>query len=293
MPAAIREPGPWTHRNISAGGASFHVALAGEGEHTYVLLHDFPQFWWAWRHQIPALAEAGHSVIAMDLRGFGGSDLQPGQVDLPRLATDVTSVVRTLGADTYTIVGAGMGGAVAWLLTHQQRWGLTDLVTLSAPHPLTRWRPEGHVNSGARTAARHLRSWRRRQRLQSGQSVADTLGNWSGPEHHEQQLALMETYAPPMRRHFAAEAALNTWHATISAAHTAAADFETPISVPVVSIHGAADPLIPVSAYAEDASHTRGGVTHKQIVNAGRYLAEESPNQVTRALLQANPSSRG
>jgi pimeloyl-ACP methyl ester carboxylesterase len=42
-----------------------------------LLLHGFPQFWWAWRHQMPVLAAAGHRVVAMDLRGYGGSDKTP------------------------------------------------------------------------------------------------------------------------------------------------------------------------------------------------------------------------
>ena len=54
--------GPWRHRDIAANGIRFHVAL---GEHfsprrpLVVLLHGFGEFWWAWRHQVPALDAAG------------------------------------------------------------------------------------------------------------------------------------------------------------------------------------------------------------------------------------------
>ena len=58
---------------MSANGANFHVAIAGQGP-LVVLLHGFPTYWWTWRHHIPLLAEAGYRVAAMDLRGFGGSD---------------------------------------------------------------------------------------------------------------------------------------------------------------------------------------------------------------------------
>ena len=60
--------GPWEHRDIAANGIRFHVAV---GEHfsprrvLVVLLHGFGEFWWAWRHQIPALDEAGFSAAAM------------------------------------------------------------------------------------------------------------------------------------------------------------------------------------------------------------------------------------
>jgi len=68
--------GPWEHKFVSANGARFHVAELGEGP-LVVLLHGFPQFWWAWRDQLTALAEAGYRAAAIDLRGFGASDKPP------------------------------------------------------------------------------------------------------------------------------------------------------------------------------------------------------------------------
>ena len=57
--SAIELEGPWTHRHVSAGGAAFHVADMGEGmDHALVLLHGFPEHWWAWRDVLPALAES-------------------------------------------------------------------------------------------------------------------------------------------------------------------------------------------------------------------------------------------
>ena len=84
-----RLDGPWTHREVAANGARFHIAEAGDGP-LVLLLHGFPQFWWTWRHQLTALADAGFRAVAMDLRGVGGSDrtparLRPGQ---PRAGRD-------------------------------------------------------------------------------------------------------------------------------------------------------------------------------------------------------------
>jgi alpha-beta hydrolase superfamily lysophospholipase len=82
--------GPWYHREIAANGIRFHVAV---GEHfsparDLVLLHGFGEFWWAWRHQIPALDAAGLSVAAMDLRGYGPATR-------PRAATTRTPPLTT------------------------------------------------------------------------------------------------------------------------------------------------------------------------------------------------------
>ena len=74
--AFVNIDGPWEHRYVSANGARFHVAEIGDGP-LVVMLHGFPQFWYAWRHQMVALAHAGYRVAAMDLRGFGGSDKPP------------------------------------------------------------------------------------------------------------------------------------------------------------------------------------------------------------------------
>ncbi|GAA5003837.1 hypothetical protein GCM10025734_41530 [Kitasatospora paranensis] len=58
---------------MAANGARFHVAEAGEGP-LVLLVHGWPEYWWAWRHQLTALAEAGFRAVALDLRGVGGSD---------------------------------------------------------------------------------------------------------------------------------------------------------------------------------------------------------------------------
>ena len=141
MPVDVNRPGPWTHRNLTARGTRFHVALAGPeapagaGPLT-LLVHGFPECWWTWRHVIPALAQAGHRVAALDLRGFGGSDRPPSGYDLVTLAQDLAAVVRSLGHERAVIVGAGLGGQVAWALPSLAPDLTTAIVPVGAPHPL-------------------------------------------------------------------------------------------------------------------------------------------------------------
>lgn len=283
---AIRQPGPWVHRNLSAGGVSFHAALSGSGDHTVLFLHDFPLYWWSWRQQMPALSEAGYQCVAMDLRGFGGSDLQPGEVDIQRLATDVTSVLRAAGCETYTVVGAGMGGAVAWLLAHQLPFGLRSIVTVSAPHPLTRRRGRSPEHSRAKKAERMLRfSWTRRKGLQDGRLIKAMLEDWSAPANFERIREVAPTYAEPLQRRLAAEAAWETYRAT---QHIPLGDrrlFEDRITVPVWSIRGGADPHISPESYAEDVRYVKAGITHHEIPLAGHYLSEEAPSALNTLIL--------
>jgi pimeloyl-ACP methyl ester carboxylesterase len=87
-PSSVRIPGPWTHREVSANGIRLHVAELGTGP-LVLLLHGFPEFWWSWRHQLPALAAAGLRAVAVDLRGYGDSDKPPRGYDLWTLSGDV------------------------------------------------------------------------------------------------------------------------------------------------------------------------------------------------------------
>jgi pimeloyl-ACP methyl ester carboxylesterase len=101
--------GEWTHRFVSANGSRFHIVEAGTGP-LVLLLHGFPEFWAAWRHQIAALADAGFRAVAVDLRGYGASDKPPRGYDGYTMSADVVGLIRALGERTATIVGTGYGG---------------------------------------------------------------------------------------------------------------------------------------------------------------------------------------
>src|SRR5919108_367212 len=79
--AVVQIGGPWAHRSVSANGTRFHAAEAGDGP-LVLLLHGFPEFWWTWRHQLAVLPGAGYRAVAVDLRGYGGSDKPPRGYDL-------------------------------------------------------------------------------------------------------------------------------------------------------------------------------------------------------------------
>jgi pimeloyl-ACP methyl ester carboxylesterase len=128
-------PAALHHRQVAANGARFHVVECGTGP-LVVLLHGFPECWWAWRYQLPALAEAGFRAVAMDLRGYGDSDKPPRGYDPLTLAADVAGVIRTLGCRDAVMVGQGWGGYVAWAVTAQRPDCVRALCAVAAPHPL-------------------------------------------------------------------------------------------------------------------------------------------------------------
>lgn len=124
-----------THEEAIANGVRLHYVEAGEGP-LVLLLHGFPEFWYSWRNQIPALAAAGYRVVAPDMRGYNTSEKPLGveQYDLGALVGDVRGLLDHLGAEKATVIGHNWGGVVAWETAIRHPELLTSLVVLNAPH---------------------------------------------------------------------------------------------------------------------------------------------------------------
>ena len=101
-------------------GINMHVAEAGSGP-AVVMCHGFPELWYSWRHQIPALAEAGFRAIAPDMRGYGGTDAPEAIEDYTQeaICADMAALLDALGEETAVFVGHDWGGAVVWNMAQQ------------------------------------------------------------------------------------------------------------------------------------------------------------------------------
>jgi pimeloyl-ACP methyl ester carboxylesterase len=120
---------------VSANGIRIHVAEAGSGP-LVVLLHGFPEFWWAWRRQLTALSDAGYRAVAVDLRGYGDSDKPPRGYDGWTLAGDVAGLIKSLGETRAHLVGHAWGGMVGWTVAALHPRLVASVAAISAPHPL-------------------------------------------------------------------------------------------------------------------------------------------------------------
>lgn len=104
-----------THRVHQVNGIRLHTVEEGEGP-LVLLVHGFPESWYSWRHQLPALAEAGYRAVAIDVRGYGRSS-KPMPIEEYRmlcLVADNVALVEALGETHAVVVGHDWGAPIAW-----------------------------------------------------------------------------------------------------------------------------------------------------------------------------------
>lgn len=123
----------WRHCYTRVNQIKLHYVTQGEGD-LVVLLHGFPEFWYSWRYQIPALARY-FKVVVPDLRGVNESDKPTGGYDLDTLSSDIRSLIESLGYDRAHIVGHDWGGTIGWHLAQTVPQVIDRLAILNAPHP--------------------------------------------------------------------------------------------------------------------------------------------------------------
>lgn len=132
-----------TTQRVDIGPVELAVTVTGPRDGPPVLLlHGFPDRAAMWRHQVTALAAAGHLVIAPDLRGFGDSD-RPDRVDdyaLPLLVGDLVALLDHLEVERTAVVGHDWGSVLAWALTAAHPERVDRLVAVSVGHPAARAR---------------------------------------------------------------------------------------------------------------------------------------------------------
>jgi pimeloyl-ACP methyl ester carboxylesterase len=123
---------------IETNGIKLHVVMAGPEEgQPVILLHGFPEFWYGWRKQVPALASAGYRVIVPDQRGYNLSDKPRGvrAYRLDALVRDIVGLVDALGYEKVNLIGHDWGAMVAWVLAIRHPERLHRLGILNVPHP--------------------------------------------------------------------------------------------------------------------------------------------------------------
>jgi len=125
------------HSNVVTNDVRLHVVEAGpEDGDPVILLHGFPEFWYGWRNQIPALAEAGHRVVVPDQRGYNTSEKPHGiePYHLDTLVDDVVGLVEEQGHEQLPILAHDWGAIVGWHMATTRPEHVERLVNINVPH---------------------------------------------------------------------------------------------------------------------------------------------------------------
>lgn len=286
--------GPWTHRDISANGIRFHAAEAGSGP-LVLLLHGFPEFWWSWRHQLVALADAGYRVVVPDLRGYGATDKPPRGYDARTLSGDVAGMIRALGETDATVVGHDWGGVLGWTTAALHPGVVRRLVVLSVPHPLRMVTAMlGDLRRQA-WASRYMFGfqlpWSPERWLvdDDAASVARILHAWGGPNFPDPETerrcrdAMQVLYVP----HSALE--YYRWFVrsqTRPDGRRYRRAMREPVRVPTLQLHGALDTCILPASAQGSGRYVSAAYEWRVLDGVGHFPHEEAPDAVTGEILR-------
>ncbi|MBD8507250.1 alpha/beta hydrolase [Hoyosella sp. G463] len=300
-PSRVRLEGPWTHRDVHANGIRFHVAEAGPtgpDVPTVLLLHGFGEFWWTWRNQLRALADAGIRAIAVDLRGYGDTDKPPRGYDGWTLAGDTAGLVRALGLQDAIIVGHAEGGLVCWATAALHPRQVRAIAVIGSPHPMSVKRAALRDSRQRIALTRALLPfqvpWLPERRLvrDDGAYVEEMLRQRGGVAwvRSEDFAEVARNARMAVQIPGAAHCALeyHRWAFRSQFRSEGRRFFRSmrpALSLPVLQIHGGADPFILAGSLYRDKTWAPSRELHI-VYGVGHFAHEEAPEMVSSRLIE-------
>jgi pimeloyl-ACP methyl ester carboxylesterase len=295
--STVQIPGHWTHREISANGIRLHVAEVGTGP-LVLLLHGFPEFWWSWRHQLPALAAAGRRAVAVDLRGYGDSDKPPRGYDLWTLSGDVAGLVRALGERQVDLVGHDWGGILGWCTAALHPRLVRSVTVLSAPHPLA-MRQALLRDPAQRCASRYLAGfqlpWLPERSLTRDHAalVERILRRGSSPRwcaSNEFTIAAQryrEAMLIPGTAHCALEYYRWVGRSQLRFdGHRLSRAVNRPAPVPLLQLHGADDPYVLEPTARRSSQWAGSNYRYEVLPHVGHFMQQEAPEHTATLIAE-------
>ncbi|QLL07149.1 alpha/beta fold hydrolase [Mycobacterium vicinigordonae] len=305
-PSMVRIDGPWRHLDVHANGIRFHVVEAvpdgvdagapATARPLVILLHGFGSFWWSWRHQLRGLS--GARVVAVDLRGYGGSDKPPRGYDGWTLAGDTAGLIRALGHSSATLIGHADGGLACWATALLHSRLVRAIALVSSPHPAALRRSTLTRRDQSRALLPTLLRYQAPlypERLLTRNNGAEierlvrsrSSAKWIASEDFSQSVGyLRRAIRIPGAAHCALE--YQRWAVRSqlrSEGHRFIKSTEAPLGVPLLHIRGDLDPYVraaPVERTQRYAPHGR----YISVAGAGHFSHEEAPQEINRHLVR-------
>jgi pimeloyl-ACP methyl ester carboxylesterase len=267
---------------VDVGGVGIEYEVTGEGP-AVVLIHGFPDSGRLWRHQVPALVQAGFQTIVPDLRGYGRSD-KPAEVEaysLAALAGDVLTVMGDAGVQRAHVVGHDWGAAVAWGLGALAGDRVDHLVTLSVGHPAT-FRAGGFEQ--------YEKSWYMLLFQFTGVAEewlsADGWANfraWSRHPDVDAVIAELEAGSlTPGLNYYRANLPPETW---LSSGRGL-----PPIQSPTMGVWSSGDMALTERQMTNSAQSVAGPWRYERLDGPGHWMQLEAPDDVNRLLIDFLPA---
>lgn len=266
-------------KRVQANGLSFYVVDEGAGP-AVILLHGFPDSADVWRHQVPALVEAGFRVIAPDLRGFGDSE-RPSNVDeyfILNAVNDIVALTDTLEIDQFDVVGHDFGAGVAWVLASAAPTRIRKLVALSVGNGRALLRPR---------LSQMRASWY--SFFFQFQGVAEALlvrDDWALMREWAATHPDPDGVVEQLGRAGALTAGLN-WYRANFRPEVWGADLPLPtIQAPTLGIWGSGDDFLEEEQMVDSGEFVAARWRYERIEGAGHWVQLEKPEVINALLLE-------
>ena len=306
-PSVVRIDGPWRHLDVHANGIRFHVveaapltdadaAVPPSSRPLVILLHGFGSFWWSWRHQLSGLP--GARVVAVDLRGYGGSDKPPRGYDGWTLAGDTAGLIRALGHTSATLIGHADGGLVCWATSVLHPRLVDAIAVVNSPHP-TALKRSATVNRGQRNAllpslmAYQAPRWPERKLTRHDAIELEALvrrrscAAWQQTDDFAETIRRLRTAIQiPGAAHCSLE--YQRWAVRSqlrSEGRRFMAAMDQPLGIPFLHLHGENDPYVLNDPVSRSRAWAPAG-KFLTVPGVGHYTHEEAPDEVNDRLDQ-------
>ena len=260
-----------------SNGVKIHYVTMGKGP-LVVLIHGFPDYWYTWRKQMPALAEH-FQVVAIDQRGYNKSD-QPEGVEnytMDKLVGDVVAVVDHFKQEKAVIVGHDWGGMVAWTFAMQHPKKTDRLVILNLPHPKGLLRELAN-NPQQQKNSQYARNFQKEDA--ASLLKPEFLVLWvRDPEARKKYLEAF--------RRSSIEAMLNYYKANYPREPYADSKREFPkVQCPVLMFHGLKDKALLPGALNGTWNWVERDLTLITIPSSGHFVQQDAAELVTKKMVQ-------
>jgi pimeloyl-ACP methyl ester carboxylesterase len=259
---------------VRVGGLSFPVVDAGSGP-AVLLLHGFPDDRHLWRHQIPALKDAGFRVLAPDLRGFGEAPrpIDPQEYGIPVAMRDVLGILDGLGVARVQLVAHDWGAALGWRLAAEHPDRVERYVAISVGAP-----------GGRLSIEQREKSWYMAFFRQTGVAEEQLQQhNWQLFREWARNPVDIDRYIANLSRPGALTAALNWYRA--AGAPPATAQPLPPVVCPVLGIWSDQDAYLTETPMRTSGERIRGSFQYEKIAGASHWLMLDKPAELNRLLL--------